>query len=69
MHKDQLDVIQIVERRRKWPTEAKARIMEEALALRRYDCWRCGPAWRFPQPSLWVVPESARGRPAGDKVG
>jgi transposase len=32
MHKDQLEVIQIVERRRKWPAEAKARIMEEALA-------------------------------------
>ena len=32
MHKDQLDVIQIVERRRKWPAEAKVRIMEEALA-------------------------------------
>ena len=32
MHKNQLDVIQIVERRRKWPAEAKARIMEEALA-------------------------------------
>ena len=32
MHKDQLDVIQIIERRRKWPAEAKARIMEEALA-------------------------------------
>ena len=32
MHKNQLDVIQVVERRRKWPAEAKARIMEEALA-------------------------------------
>ena len=32
MHIDQLDVIQIVERRRKWPAEAKGRIMEEALA-------------------------------------
>jgi transposase len=32
MHKDQHDVIQIVERRRKWPAETKARIMEEALA-------------------------------------
>ena len=32
MHKEQPDVIQIVERRRKWPAEAKARIMEEALA-------------------------------------
>jgi transposase len=32
MHKNELDVIQVVERRRKWPAEAKARIMEEALA-------------------------------------
>jgi transposase len=32
MHKGQLDFIQVVERRRKWPAEAKARIMEEALA-------------------------------------
>jgi transposase len=32
MHKKQLDIIQVVERRRKWPTEAKARIMEEARA-------------------------------------
>ena len=32
MHKDQFDVIEVVERRRKWPAEAKARIMEEALA-------------------------------------
>ena len=32
MHKKQLDIVQVVERRRKWPAEAKARIMEEALA-------------------------------------
>jgi transposase len=32
MHKNQLDVIQVVERRRKWSAEAKARIMDEALA-------------------------------------
>jgi transposase len=32
MDKTQLDVIQIVERRRKWSAEAKAQIMEEALA-------------------------------------
>jgi transposase len=32
MHKKQLDFVPVVERRRKWPAEAKARIMEEALA-------------------------------------
>jgi len=32
MHTKQLDIIQVVERRRKWPAEVKARIMEEALA-------------------------------------
>jgi transposase len=32
MHKKQLEIVQLVERRRKWPAEAKARIMEEALA-------------------------------------
>ena len=32
MHKKQLDIVQVVEQRRKWPAEAKARIMEEALA-------------------------------------
>jgi transposase len=32
MHQKQLDIVQVVERRRKWPAEAKARIMEEALA-------------------------------------
>jgi transposase-like protein len=28
----QLDIVQVVERRRKWPAETVARIMEEALA-------------------------------------
>ena len=32
MHNKQLEIVQLVERRRKWPAEAKARIMEEALA-------------------------------------
>ena len=32
MDKKRLDIVQLVERRRKWPVEAKARIMEEALA-------------------------------------
>ena len=32
MDTKQLDIVQVVERRRKWPAEAKARIMEEALA-------------------------------------
>ena len=32
MRKKQLDIVQMAERRRKWPTEAKVRIMEEALA-------------------------------------
>ncbi len=32
MDKTQLDIIQVVERRRKWSAEAKAQIMEEALA-------------------------------------
>jgi transposase len=32
MHQKQLDIVQVVEWRRKWPAEAKARIMEEALA-------------------------------------
>lgn len=32
MHKKQLDFVSVVERWRKWPAEAKARIMEEALA-------------------------------------
>jgi transposase len=32
MDKKQADIVQLVERRRKWPVEAKARIMEEALA-------------------------------------
>ena len=57
MHKDQLDVIQVVERRRKWPTEAKARIMEEALApgatiagvADRHGVYRDRP-WQWPQP-------------------
>jgi len=31
MHKKRLEVISLVERRRKWPAEAKARIMEDAL--------------------------------------
>ncbi len=32
MDRKQADIVQLVERRRKWPVEAKARIMEEALA-------------------------------------
>ena len=32
MHTNQLDIIQVVERRGKWPAEVKARIVEEALA-------------------------------------
>ncbi len=32
MHNKQPDIVQLVERGRKWPVEAKARIMEEALA-------------------------------------
>jgi transposase len=32
MDRKQVDIVQLVERRRKWPVEAKARIMEEALA-------------------------------------
>ena len=32
MRTKQLDIVQVVERRRKWPPETKARIMEEALA-------------------------------------
>lgn len=32
MDKNRLDIVQIVERRRKWPAETIARIMEEALA-------------------------------------
>ena len=32
MDRKQPDIVQLVERRRKWPVEAKARIMEEALA-------------------------------------
>ena len=32
MDRKRLDIVQLVERRRKWPVEAKARIMEEALA-------------------------------------
>ncbi len=32
MHKKQLEIVQLVERRRKWPAEEIARIMEEALA-------------------------------------
>ena len=32
MDRKQLDIVQLVERRRKWPVDAKARIMEEALA-------------------------------------
>ena len=32
MDKKRLEIVQLVERRRKWPTEEKARIMEEALA-------------------------------------
>lgn len=47
MHKKRLEIVQLVERRRKWPVEAKARIMEEALAadstiasmLDRVDAW------------------------------
>jgi transposase len=32
MDKKRLDIVQVVERRRKWPAEEIARIMEEALA-------------------------------------
>lgn len=32
MDKKRLEVVQLIERRRKWPAEEKARIMEEALA-------------------------------------
>ena len=32
MDRKRLDIVQLVERRRKWPVEANARIMEEALA-------------------------------------
>ena len=32
MDKNRLDIVQIVERRRKWPAETIAQIMEEALA-------------------------------------
>ena len=32
MDKKRLEIVQLVERRRKWPAEEKARIMEEALA-------------------------------------
>ena len=32
MDRKQLDIVQVVERRRKWPAETVARIMEEALA-------------------------------------
>ncbi len=32
MDRNRLDIVQVVERRRKWSAEAKARIMEEALA-------------------------------------
>jgi len=32
MDRKQPDIVQLVERRRKWPVEAKAQIMEEALA-------------------------------------
>ena len=32
MDRKRLDIVQLVERRRKWPVDAKARIMEEALA-------------------------------------
>ena len=32
MDRKRLDIVQLIERRRKWPVEAKARIMEEALA-------------------------------------
>ncbi len=32
MDRKQVDIVQLVERRRKWPVDAKARIMEEALA-------------------------------------
>ena len=32
MRTKQLDIVQVVERRRKWPPETKARIVEEALA-------------------------------------
>ena len=32
MDRKQVEIVQLVERRRKWPVEAKARIMEEALA-------------------------------------
>ena len=32
MDKKRLEIVQVVERRRKWPAEEKARIMEEALA-------------------------------------
>ena len=69
MHKDQLNFIAVVERRRKRPAEAKARIMEEALAPGATIAGRCGPAWRFPQPGLWVVPGSAGGQTAGDIYG
>lgn len=32
MDKKRVEIVQLVERRRKWPAEEKARIMEEALA-------------------------------------
>ena len=32
MDKSRFDIVQLVERRRKWPTEVIAQIMEEALA-------------------------------------
>jgi transposase len=32
MDKNRLDIVQVVERRRKWPAETVAQIMEEALA-------------------------------------
>ena len=62
MDKTQLDIIQVVERRRKWSAEAKAQIMEEAAAGRNGP-ERRGSALRFPQPGLWVAPECGWARP------